>query len=706
MAVKRRSTCAADVIEGACQWAVAIASDNRFHYGNGGPSHHNGCYFCGTNTLKGKAAKKGVVDYKFSYCCNPFVGAAFAHGGGEPTALKLCKKRSSWDYHVGKGYDASKLFRKIKHDRSLLKRGDVLCRNTHVALYIGNGKIVHARGQDDGKRNSTSWNNSIRVETLTDKNWKNFPRVYRYIGNGGGIMDIPDGATITAEIAEETTASIVDSGAGIVLEQQISKLWSSDNYEYVVQEENLENESVTKFKESVHLALSGSGGTSAFDELSRVTSAIPEIVLSSNSSLSDLNFDYDKPKRLKSVPTTSLLSFPSLVEAPTIVLDFNGIKIGGYGNTGDKYPNYIKSMEIKKVNGRINTYTINLDYQVRPGEDPNFIDKLISRTGYRNPLRILYGDSNYPTVSYREEETIITDVKHNEDVASYTIHYNITALSSLAVAQVIQTNFNNATTRPSTAINELLYDSGELSDSMINLFPGMANRNEVARLGLIPTNDKVVNIGGMNNVNPITYLGHLVSCMADEAVSNSTYFLSFVDNTANNLGGSYFKISEVLSANNTLMDNILIPSNTSVFELDIGFPSNNFITNFQVCNNDLWSLVYKYAGDISQFEYGIDDNGDLITNKRNILTLNDKYGISSLINDNWWKQVTEFPISARVTLKGLINPVLLMSYIKVNTLFYGQRDLASGLYVVTEQVDSISGNGYSTTLTLLRVAGE
>ena len=49
---------------------------------------------------------------------------------------------------------------------------------------------------------------------------------------------------------------------------------------------------------------------------------------------------------------------------------------------------------------------------------------------------------------------------------------------------------------------------------------------------------------------------------------------------------------------------------------------------------------------------------------------------------------------------------MLMSYIKVNALFYGERDMASGLYVVTAQEDSISGSGYTTELTLLRVAGD
>ena len=61
------STCAQDVINGACAWAEAIANDNRFHYGYGQAAHHNGCYFCGTNTQSGGRAKTGVKNYEFSY---------------------------------------------------------------------------------------------------------------------------------------------------------------------------------------------------------------------------------------------------------------------------------------------------------------------------------------------------------------------------------------------------------------------------------------------------------------------------------------------------------------------------------------------------------------------------------------------------------------------------------------------------------------
>ena len=49
---------------------------------------------------------------------------------------------------------------------------------------------------------------------------------------------------------------------------------------------------------------------------------------------------------------------------------------------------------------------------------------------------------------------------------------------------------------------------------------------------------------------------------------------------------------------------------------------------------------------------------------------------------------------------------MLMSYIKINTYFYGQKHISSGLYVITKQEDSISADGYRTTLSLTRISGE
>lgn len=186
LALKKTTT---QVIADSVTWGKWIAGDNSFHYGYTNSSktinaHHNGCYFCDTNVTSGGRSKAGIVDYKKSYCCNPFTGASWAHGGGDATALALCQKGSSWDYHKGKGYDNSKLFKKLGHPvMSALQVGDVLCRDTHVAQYIGNGKIVEAGAGDDNVRNSTKWNNSIRIRAMSEADYKKFPRAYRYTGS-------------------------------------------------------------------------------------------------------------------------------------------------------------------------------------------------------------------------------------------------------------------------------------------------------------------------------------------------------------------------------------------------------------------------------------------------------------------------------------------------------------------------------------------
>ena len=196
----------AEVIRDTIKWAKWIAADNSFHYGytnkhgSSNPAkwnpnaHHNGCYFCGTNTTSGGRSKKGIVDYKKTYCCNPFVGAAWAHGGCVPTALSLCQNGDSWGFSKNNGYNTSKLFTNLGHPKkSSLKPGDVLCKNTHVALYVGDGKIAEAGNGDDNVRNSSKWNNSIHVTTLTDKNYSSFSRVHRFNSSVNTTISIRHG---------------------------------------------------------------------------------------------------------------------------------------------------------------------------------------------------------------------------------------------------------------------------------------------------------------------------------------------------------------------------------------------------------------------------------------------------------------------------------------------------------------------------------
>lgn len=188
----KRSESAQDVINGACAWAEAIAADNSFHYGTPEGGHHNGCYFCGTQPDSKK--NSGMVDWEKTYCCNPFVHAAFAHGGGDPEMLKMCKKGRSYDWN---SYASAPMFKSMGNlPISKLEKGDVLCMYGHVMLYIGNKKFAEAGGygEDNNKKGSKSWNDSIAVTPATHC----YSAVYRYIGKGGGTMDIPGQAAMAA----------------------------------------------------------------------------------------------------------------------------------------------------------------------------------------------------------------------------------------------------------------------------------------------------------------------------------------------------------------------------------------------------------------------------------------------------------------------------------------------------------------------------
>lgn len=390
-----------------------------------------------------------------------------------------------------------------------------------------------------------------------------------------------------------------------------------------------------------------------------------------------------------------LLSTKSLVESPMILLKIGGYIIGGYGNIGDKYPNYIQSLQVEKISGKINKYTITLLYQVRFGEDPNLIDKLLSLSGYTNKITIIYGDSCNPSNIYRDEEGVIVDVSFNENVPSKQIKYTITAVSSIISATNILGTYPEITDKPSNAIKQLFYSGNKNSELLLKSLPGMRNKTLVYSKELIPNNDSVITTQKMKNVSPWTMLNYYVSGMYNKD-TNTSYFLTVHDDVNNEFGGPYIKINQINPQSSNDVDE-------NYFTVNIGYPDENFVMNFSINNNVYFPLVYKYNNQIPEWYYDINNSGDVISRTSNSLLLNNDLNRPNVIQSTWWNKVTEYPIEATLTLRGLSKPVMIGSYIKINTLFYGNKDLSSGIYMINGQTDSVSGSGCRTTLSLLRV---
>ena len=473
------------------------------------------------------------------------------------------------------------------------------------------------------------------------------------------------------------------------MQKRSSQLYSSDNYRWLEEQEKEETELQRKIKEQKQAIK---------DFLSNIKIANPEAYHSSGAV-----DGYILPKteahrdKVQKIANSTIDVSQAMVETPFVELDFNGTIIGTYNNSADKYPNHISRLEVEKVNGEINKYTFELIHQIRAGEDPNLMDKVISKVRY-STIGIRYGDFT-SNVVYGDEKAIITNVSMNRDYVSNRISYTIYATSAGELVTSHKLNFPAQTGKPSTIINNLLYNNTDTSSLLLNSFPGMKNITMVNSNNLIPSNDAVLDIDEKTNVNTIEYINYLVSCMSnvgngvDDIIRKSTYYITYENDFYNQLGGAFFKIHEVA--------NSVINASNNIYEVTVGYPDNNYVMGFSVDNNIAWSILYEKGNISDEFIYKIDDNGNKVKQfSPNLMTS------SSNINEtqkNWWTQMINFPVNASLTLKGLMKPIMLMDYIIVNVVFYGQQHITSGVYAITGQKDILSGEGFRTVLALTRI---
>lgn len=411
--------------------------------------------------------------------------------------------------------------------------------------------------------------------------------------------------------------------------------------------------------------------------------------------------------------SANLVSIPTLVESPFIIVEIAGIEFGSFTAKGSSaygilsnaiYPNFMKSMTIKKINGTVNTYTINFSYQVRFGDDPNLLDKIFSAATKDRKIILKYGDWNAPEYIYKEEKCIITSIASNLNMNNACIDYTLNCTSDAIGLASTPFNFPSRESKPSDVLMELISSN---KYGIKQVFTGMRDKSMILTNNLIASNDKKVKLLAQVGVTPLAYMNYLVDSMINCAdnnsngINNSKYYLSIHDDYTNNLGGTYFKVTEV----NKNMKSL---NSLDTFEIDVNYPGDNFVTQFSLNNDQSWAILYDYNQSIKQeeYSYSINDEG-LIETKYTPSLMKSASGGLSAAKSEWWTKMTQFPVKATLTIKGLTRPSILMTYVKVNVLFNGGiKHISSGLYIITSQTDIIDGSGYKTTLELLRVGGD
>jgi hypothetical protein len=379
---------------------------------------------------------------------------------------------------------------------------------------------------------------------------------------------------------------------------------------------------------------------------------------------------------------------------------------GFYQPFSIQYPNYIQTLEVTKVNGQVNTYTLNIKYPVTQHDDPNFFEKVFSSVSGTRKIIFTYGDAETPAYVYKNEEAIITNVTQVFDLAGSAISYTVTAVSSAALSTdgniTMLGTGNGIKVKPSDEIKKLF----KTNKSLQNTFTGMS----VAKLdSLIAGDDMAVEIESKRNVSAIDYINYLVGCMIPEGsapgLSKEIYILTIHDDSITSADrtmskkGPYFEVKKV----STIMER------GDAYEIDIGINTSTIVRQFQIDKRENFSIYYDYQNLAHPENYVRRLNADGLWE--------DKYAPTSMIKEGafdikshervWWTKATQFPINATIQIQGLIRPATLMQYVRLNVIFPGgNKHLSSGLYIVTRQVDNIGPNGYATNLGLTRIKGD
>ena len=411
----------------------------------------------------------------------------------------------------------------------------------------------------------------------------------------------------------------------------------------------------------------------------------------------------------------NLVSIPTMVESPFIIVEIGGHTFGSFsGNTKGtpnglhqnvEFPSYMKSMSVVKVNGTLNTYTIAFSYQVAFGDDPNLLDKIFSSATVDRKISISYGDWNAPEYLYKKETGIITGITSTLNMASASIDYTVKCTSDAIGLTSTSYSFPGQTAKPSDVIMDML---NNIRYGFQQVFTGMRNMQQVIAIGLIASDDKPVRLKPQVNVTPLEYLNYLVNSMRsssdpdDGSLGSSKYFLSVHDEVDSSAGGTYFKVSKVTADSKG-------GSEADTYTLDINYPTDNLVTNFALVNDQSWAILYEYSQKSKQqmYSYSLNNEGKLVTTYSPSLMRDTYSGDVSPATQSWWALMTGFPIQATVTIKGLVRPSILMSYVRLNVWFHGgAKHLSSGLYIITKQEDKLDATGYKTTLSLTRVGGD
>lgn len=119
------------------------------------------------------------------------------------------------------------------------------------------------------------------------------------------------------------------------------------------------------------------------------------------------------------------------------------------------------------------------------------------------------------------------------------------------------------------------------------VFTGMQKPGIIDTEHLIASDDLTVDIEAKQNMSAFDYLNYLVSCMRSITDDKAIYTLNVYDTDSPPMNGCYFTVTKIPNS-------VSSKSRSDSFEIDVGYPGNPYVIDFQLNNDLAWSILYDY----------------------------------------------------------------------------------------------------------------
>ena len=134
----------------AQEQAAAAAAAAASSSGSGSSSSDSSGSSSGSSSSADPGYSSGVSASEFIAYAKTFVGYPYVWGGTDPHTGADCSGYIQYCYaHFGISIPRTSYLQRfcgkeVSYENA--KQGDIICYSGHVALYLGNGQILHARG--------------------------------------------------------------------------------------------------------------------------------------------------------------------------------------------------------------------------------------------------------------------------------------------------------------------------------------------------------------------------------------------------------------------------------------------------------------------------------------------------------------------------------------------------------------------------------